>query len=64
MCRPIRRQALDDNLDVDGAMRVLMHRRLEEARSVRVLNRRKSVLVYLAAGLLTVAVALIGLGTL
>jgi hypothetical protein len=54
-----RRQA-----DVETVMRELVERRLDDAVRVRFRNRVKSELLYVGAGLLTVAIVLIGLGTL
>jgi hypothetical protein len=54
-----RRQA-----DVETVMRELVERRLDDAGRVRFRNRVKSGLLYAGAILLTVAIALIGLGTL
>jgi hypothetical protein len=50
--------------DVETAMRELKERRLDDAARVRSRNRVKSGLLYAGAILLTVAIALIGLGTL
>jgi hypothetical protein len=50
--------------DVETAMREMKERRLEDAVRVRSRNRVKSGLIYAGVGLLTAAIALIGLGTL